>query len=93
MLGKLRQAVSISEADVYVCACVGGGQAHVCWVSVNPLSVLLEGAVHFRSAVHSADLQMVTILCQQLTVEEVVQDHLEKLDGDPCVVQGSSPSG
>lgn len=25
MLGKLRQAVSISEADVYVCACVGGG--------------------------------------------------------------------
>lgn len=70
MLGKLRQAVSVSEADVYVCACVGGGQAHVCWVSVNPLSVLLEGAVHFRSAVHSADLQMVTILCQQLTVEE-----------------------
>lgn len=69
MLGKLRQAVSISEADVYVCVW-GGGQAHVCWVSVNPLSVLLEGAVHFCSAVYSADLQMVAILCQQLTFEE-----------------------
>lgn len=37
---------------------------------------------------------MVAILCQQLTFEEkVVQDRLDKLDGDPCVVQGSSPSG
>ena len=51
-----------------MCVCVGG-QAHVCWVSVNPLFVLLGGAVHLHSAVHRADLQMVTILCQQLPVE------------------------
>lgn len=30
MLGKLRQAVSVSEADVYVCACVGGGVRPMC---------------------------------------------------------------
>jgi len=68
MLGQAERAVSVSEADMYVCVCVGG-QAHVCWVSVNPLFVLPGGAVRFHSAVHSADLQMVTILCQQLPVE------------------------
>lgn len=26
-------------------------------------------------------------------LKKVVQDRLDKLDGDPCVVQGSSPSG
>lgn len=72
--------------------CVQAGQVYMCWASVNLLFVLLEGAVHFHSAVHSTDLQKVTLLCQQPALEGGCS-RLSRRSGYPCVLQASSPSG
>lgn len=58
--------------------CVQRGQAQAFWVSVNLLFVLLEGAAHFHSAVHSIYVPTSYASCPCL--KEVIQDcpdHLE----------------
>ena len=67
MMGKAKRGAV--DLGGWCVMCMRVGQTHVCWVSVNLLFVLLEGAVYFHSAVHSADLQKVALLCQQPTFE------------------------